>query len=607
MFISDFVYSFKSSNFKDTLKVEFLECSHPELVEGPTSLLKEWINQRRLGIYIKKILYCAFLITVSIQPASLKEKPITIIIPSYNNQKWCELNIQSALAQEYQNYSIIFIDDCSSDATFDLVQQKILASAQSNKVKIIRNSDRKGALANLYDAIHSCPDDMIIVTLDGDDFLAHNQVLKRVNLAYQDPLVWLTYGQFIEYPRKFLGHNKAIPNELIANRDYRSWEILPVTHLRTFYAGLFKRIKKEDLCYKGEFLPMAWDVAMLIPMLEMADGRIEYIPDILYMYNNSNPLSDHRTNNKLQLKLGYMIKSWPPYKPLSAQEGAWLFKSNKLDQNAGVDLIIFSFDRPMQLYALLESIEWYSTGLNSIQVIYRVSNDDFEQAYTQVKNRFSDVRYYKQGSSPAQDFKPLTISALENAQSPYILFAVDDIIVKDYVDLSYCAQLLEKYSAYGFYLRLGTHLNWCYPTSKKQPLPPFRKADHGLCVWQFLQGSGDWGYPRMLDMALYRKDTVTNDLQNIDFTNPTTLETIWANNSCEIKKEIGISFTHTKIVNIPLNMVQTEFKWINMNAFNAGELLELFTMGCKIDCSEFFRIENKAGHLEFIPHFILRN
>jgi len=44
---------------------------------------------------------------------------------------------------------------------------------------------------------------------------------------------------------------------------------------------------------------------------------------------------------------------------------------------ANTDLIVFSYDRPLQLYALLESLESYVTGLAQISVIYRVSRDAF--------------------------------------------------------------------------------------------------------------------------------------------------------------------------------------------------------------------------------------
>ena len=40
--------------------------------------------------------------------------------------------------------------------------------------------------------------------------------------------------------------------------------------------------------------------------------------------------------------------------------------------NAIADFIIFSYDRPMQLYALLESTEHYLTGIDSTTIICRI-------------------------------------------------------------------------------------------------------------------------------------------------------------------------------------------------------------------------------------------
>ena len=44
---------------------------------------------------------------------------------------------------------------------------------------------------------------------------------------------------------------------------------------------------------------------------------------------------------------------------------------------ARADLIIFSFNRPMQLYALLESVEKYLTGIEETVIIYRAGNERF--------------------------------------------------------------------------------------------------------------------------------------------------------------------------------------------------------------------------------------
>ena len=48
---------------------------------------------------------------------------VSIIMPSYNCGKFVEETIRSVQAQTYQNWEIIFVDDCSFDDTIRLVTQ----------------------------------------------------------------------------------------------------------------------------------------------------------------------------------------------------------------------------------------------------------------------------------------------------------------------------------------------------------------------------------------------------------------------------------------------------------------------------------------------------
>ena len=159
-----------------------------------------------------------------------------------------------------------------------------------------------------------------MVLLDGDDWFAHNQVLKELNRYYNDPNVWLTYGQYVTYPKYELG----ISREPIF-RAYLKYANLRIvgpfskstdwffSHLRTFYAGLFKKIKKEDLLYKGEFFPSAWDFAILFPMVEMAREHAVFIPQILYVYNRETPLNDDKLRAQEQKDLNQYIRALPQY------------------------------------------------------------------------------------------------------------------------------------------------------------------------------------------------------------------------------------------------------------------------------------------------------
>jgi glycosyltransferase involved in cell wall biosynthesis len=244
-------------------------------------------------------------------------KKFVFVVASYKNERWCAWNIRSALNQKYDNYRIIYVDDCSPDKTFEIVQNIVQEEDKAGRVTLIHNETRKGALYNQYHAIHDhCTDDEIVVILDGDDALPHEYVLTYLNKVYSSEDVWLTYGQFRELNSGNIGFCCPMPSEVVKANAFRKWVHLP-SHLRTYYAWLFKRIKKEDLTLDdGSFFPMTGDLAAMMPMIEMARDHFKFIPHILYVYNDNNPLNDHRVNRILQASIDQRVRNIPPYEPL---------------------------------------------------------------------------------------------------------------------------------------------------------------------------------------------------------------------------------------------------------------------------------------------------
>ena len=63
---------------------------------------------------------------------------VSIIMPSWNTEKYIAEAIQSVIAQTYTNWELIIVDDCSSDYTDDVV-----ASFKDERIKyfhMIHNS-----------------------------------------------------------------------------------------------------------------------------------------------------------------------------------------------------------------------------------------------------------------------------------------------------------------------------------------------------------------------------------------------------------------------------------------------------------------------------------
>jgi hypothetical protein len=269
------------------------------------------------------------------------------------------------------------------------------------------------------------------------------------------------------------------------------------------------------------------------------------------------------------------------------------------------DLIVFSYDRPLQLYALLESVTARITGLDRIIVIYRASDKTYAEAYHNLTQTFEHITFWYQ-NNPPKDFKSLTMYALNSSKQHYILFAVDDNIVTDYIDIPSAIALLQATHAYGFYFRLGTHLTYCYSAQQVQKVPPYQQVLDDVYLWHFEEGEWDWRYPHTVDMTLYRIQDIAPQIELLHFSTPNSLEGHWALKTSHIINTYGLFHEHTKIVNVPLNRVQTECPNINMQAFSPQELLTLFMQGKKIDIEPLFKINNHAAHMEYMPTFVAR-
>jgi glycosyltransferase involved in cell wall biosynthesis len=260
------------------------------------------------------ILSLIFLLSTSLASPPA-EKPIVVVIPSYNNKEWYKQNLDSVLSQNYSNFRVVYIDDASPDGTGNLVKAHIKQKKAKKRVTLVQNSKRVGALANVYKGIWMCAPHEIVANLDGDDWFQDNNVLAKLNQVYSDRNVWVTYGQFVYWPCGSPGWAAELPSHVIQENSYRehSWT---TTALRSFYAGLFHKIKIDDLLFKGEFFPMAGDLAYMWPILEMAGTHSRFISDVLYVYNVKTPINDMKIDPTHQQNLGFETRCKPKYTPI---------------------------------------------------------------------------------------------------------------------------------------------------------------------------------------------------------------------------------------------------------------------------------------------------
>jgi len=234
---------------------------------------------------------------------------IKIIIPFYNPGDFLEQCIATAMSQKYEDYKVIFVDDMSTDGSYDKLPH------DNDKAIIIKNEIRKTALENIHDAImNHCDEDDIVVLLDGDDWFPNKKVLQYVDEQYNEHDCWIMYGQ-ASWTDGRRGFASAYPVEEF--RDVRNAPFR-VSHLRTFRAGLYQSIKDQDPTFshlkddEGNFYRWSYDTAMMFSIMEMAGHeKTKFNDTILYIYNRDNPISEDKVNQQAQ---------WDVHKAVSQKE-----------------------------------------------------------------------------------------------------------------------------------------------------------------------------------------------------------------------------------------------------------------------------------------------
>lgn len=99
---------------------------------------------------------------------------VSIITPAYNSEKYIAETILSVLAQSYQNWEMIIVDDNSSDRTAEIITS---FQEKDSRIKYFHNSTNKGSAFSRNLALQNAKGKWIAF-LDSDD-LWHPEKLEK--------------------------------------------------------------------------------------------------------------------------------------------------------------------------------------------------------------------------------------------------------------------------------------------------------------------------------------------------------------------------------------------------------------------------------------------
>ena len=475
-----------------------------------------------------------------------------IIIPSYNNATWYKENLDSVANQDYTSWKIVYLDSDSTDNTVDLVEQYSKEIKISENVNIVRGNNKRST-TTLYKAVKNyCKDTDVVLFLDGCDKLAHTHVLSDIANKFSDPKIWLVHSTY------------STP-DLYKNPTTRHIQFpgAPVA----IYARIIEKIRRQDIETEPDNVSYTPDTPIVTLAMQLTSGHGTYIPSIMYIQNPEKPECEKYIGGKE--KFSHIAQTKKIYKP----------HNTHFDKSL-VDVVSYSYNRPIQLLALLESIESLMTGTGDISVIYKADNQ-YQSAYDELTNQYPLIRFYNEDSSLDSFWNTFSKCTFDTSNA-FIMFASDDDLVVSPVDLRVCTKALLDFDAYAFCLRMGENITKPYlyeDTNTK--LPQHEYIAENIMKWTIGKGIGEWGNVHNNHMTILKKSTIKKQLEDIHPFNP---DYTYAWSRCTSQNNQALCFDHSKVTNIPLNIVKNDLGDNQETSFYSTKtLLELFNKGLKID------------------------
>ncbi len=109
---------------------------------------------------------------------------VTIGIALYNLSDYIWECVDSALNQDFDDYEVLLCDDCSTDNSLKIIEEKAPEAIASGKLRIVKHYENKGIAAVRNTCIDEARGEYIMF-LDGDDYISQDAVSTTYNKAIE--------------------------------------------------------------------------------------------------------------------------------------------------------------------------------------------------------------------------------------------------------------------------------------------------------------------------------------------------------------------------------------------------------------------------------------
>ncbi|WP_235375838.1 glycosyltransferase family 2 protein [Campylobacter lari] len=222
------------------------------------------------------------------------DKPlVSIIMPTFNRQNYIGFAIESILNQSYLNFEFIIIDDCSTDATYNIIQEY---AKNDKRIVVLRNERNRGIVYSLNKCMGICKG-KYIARMDDDDISLPERIEKQVDAMERDNSIIVAgcYFKPIGEDTEFFGNwVNVCEHDMIKLKMMFECSIChPTVMIRAEF------LKNHNLAYSYKY-QYAEDYKLWTDIIQKG-GKIINIPETLLLYRISNfSISRNKLTSRLQ-------------------------------------------------------------------------------------------------------------------------------------------------------------------------------------------------------------------------------------------------------------------------------------------------------------------
>ena len=174
---------------------------------------------------------------------------VSIIIPVYRSKRYIEKCVRSVLDQTYKDLEIIIVDDCGRDGSIDIIKRVLIEfPSVAAKVRFVYHEFNQGCASARRDGMKEATGKYIL-QVDSDDYIAPTMVEQLVTKAEEHDADMVVCNYYYNYTNR--------------------------------------RVQINVKIYPVPGINMGDDMTILLQAL-FHMGKISYIEDALYYYNDSN-------------------------------------------------------------------------------------------------------------------------------------------------------------------------------------------------------------------------------------------------------------------------------------------------------------------------------